>query len=216
MLWDVPGAEAVAVVRAWRNRDRRYDALRLRPPPQRRYRRQAAAATGSCGGRRPPRTRLFAGGCGGNVTATSAANDVWSLTAWHEPWLVPCGWCTTVDEKREERSDAFDGSRRSAGGVATVTIGLAARVDRLGVHWWPLRPGRSDAPADAGTESSPEAAPRRSIGRAAGVAGGQTSLREPLPGVLRDGHRTTHLSPVRRLIGAPRWFRATPGCDGSA
>jgi hypothetical protein len=35
----------VAVVRAWRNRDRRDDALRLRPPPQRRYRRQAAAAT---------------------------------------------------------------------------------------------------------------------------------------------------------------------------
>jgi hypothetical protein len=31
MLWDVPAAEAVAVVRAWRNRGR--------------YRRQAAAAT---------------------------------------------------------------------------------------------------------------------------------------------------------------------------
>jgi len=45
MIRDVPGAEAVAVVRAWRNRDRRDDALRLRPPPQRRYRRQAAAAT---------------------------------------------------------------------------------------------------------------------------------------------------------------------------
>ncbi|MBU6334104.1 MAG: hypothetical protein KGS47_06830 [Chloroflexi bacterium] len=36
----VPGAVAVAVVRAWRNRDRRDDALRLRS-----YRRQAAAAT---------------------------------------------------------------------------------------------------------------------------------------------------------------------------
>ncbi|MBU6334895.1 MAG: hypothetical protein KGS47_10915 [Chloroflexi bacterium] len=45
MLWDVPGAEAAAVVRAWRNRDRRDDALRLRPSPRRRYRRQAAAAT---------------------------------------------------------------------------------------------------------------------------------------------------------------------------
>jgi hypothetical protein len=65
MIWDVPGAEAVAVVRAWRKRgrlalgmflagsvvrawrkrDRRDDALRLRPPPRRRYRRQAAAAT---------------------------------------------------------------------------------------------------------------------------------------------------------------------------
>jgi hypothetical protein len=45
MLWGVPGAVAVAVVRAWRNRDRRDDALRLRPPPQRRYRRRAAAAT---------------------------------------------------------------------------------------------------------------------------------------------------------------------------
>ncbi|MBU6333000.1 MAG: hypothetical protein KGS47_01250 [Chloroflexi bacterium] len=45
MIWDVPGAVAVAVVRAWRNRDCRDDALRLRPPPQRRYRRQAAAAT---------------------------------------------------------------------------------------------------------------------------------------------------------------------------
>ncbi|MBU6335528.1 MAG: hypothetical protein KGS47_14160 [Chloroflexi bacterium] len=45
MIWDVPGAEAVAVVRAWRNRDRRDDALRLRPPPRRRYRRQTAAAT---------------------------------------------------------------------------------------------------------------------------------------------------------------------------
>jgi len=43
MIWDVPGAEAVAVVRAWRNRDRRDNALR--PPPKRRYRRQAAAAT---------------------------------------------------------------------------------------------------------------------------------------------------------------------------
>jgi hypothetical protein len=31
MNWDVPRAEAVAVVRAWRNRDRRDDALR-RPP----------------------------------------------------------------------------------------------------------------------------------------------------------------------------------------
>jgi len=45
MLWGVPGAVAVAVVRAWRNRDRRDDALHLRPPPQRSYRRQAAAAT---------------------------------------------------------------------------------------------------------------------------------------------------------------------------
>jgi hypothetical protein len=45
MNWDVPGAEAVAVVRAWRKRDRRDDALRLRLPPRRRYRRQAAAAT---------------------------------------------------------------------------------------------------------------------------------------------------------------------------
>jgi hypothetical protein len=45
MLWNVPEAKAVTVVRAWRNRDRRDDALRLRPPPQRRYRRQAAAAT---------------------------------------------------------------------------------------------------------------------------------------------------------------------------
>jgi hypothetical protein len=45
MNWGVPEAEAVAVVRAWRNRDRRDDALRLRPPPQRRDRRQAAAAT---------------------------------------------------------------------------------------------------------------------------------------------------------------------------
>jgi hypothetical protein len=32
MIRDVPGAEAAAVVRAWRNRDRRDDALRLRPP----------------------------------------------------------------------------------------------------------------------------------------------------------------------------------------
>jgi hypothetical protein len=45
MIWDVPGAEAVVVVRAWRKRDRRDDALRLRPSPQRRYRRQVAAAT---------------------------------------------------------------------------------------------------------------------------------------------------------------------------
>jgi hypothetical protein len=45
MIWHAPGAEAVAIVRAWRKRDRRDDALRLRPPPQRRYRRQAAAAT---------------------------------------------------------------------------------------------------------------------------------------------------------------------------
>jgi hypothetical protein len=45
MNWGVPEAEAVIVVRAWRNRGRRDDALRLRPPPQRRYRRQAAAAT---------------------------------------------------------------------------------------------------------------------------------------------------------------------------
>jgi hypothetical protein len=45
MIWDGPGAEAVAVVRARLKRDRWDDALRLRPPPQRRYRRQAAAAT---------------------------------------------------------------------------------------------------------------------------------------------------------------------------
>jgi hypothetical protein len=45
MPWDVPGAEAVAVVRAWLKSGRWNDALRLRPPPQRRYRRQAAAAT---------------------------------------------------------------------------------------------------------------------------------------------------------------------------
>ncbi|MBU6334564.1 MAG: hypothetical protein KGS47_09185 [Chloroflexi bacterium] len=45
MIRDMPGAEAVVVVRAWRNRDRRDDALRPRPPSQRRYRRQAAAAT---------------------------------------------------------------------------------------------------------------------------------------------------------------------------
>jgi hypothetical protein len=45
MIWHAPGAKAVAIVRAWRNRGRRDDALRLRPPPQRRYRRRAAAAT---------------------------------------------------------------------------------------------------------------------------------------------------------------------------
>jgi hypothetical protein len=35
MNWDMPGAAAVAVVRAWRKRDRRDDALRLslRPRP---------------------------------------------------------------------------------------------------------------------------------------------------------------------------------------
>ncbi len=45
MIWDVAGAEAVAVVRAWLKSDRWDDALRLRPPPQRTYRRQAASAT---------------------------------------------------------------------------------------------------------------------------------------------------------------------------
>jgi hypothetical protein len=45
MIWDVPGAKAVAVVRAWLKSDRWDDALRLHPPPQRRCRRQAAAAT---------------------------------------------------------------------------------------------------------------------------------------------------------------------------
>lgn len=45
MIWDVAGAEAVAVVRAWLNSDRWDEALRLRPPPQRTYRRQAATAT---------------------------------------------------------------------------------------------------------------------------------------------------------------------------
>jgi len=44
-IWDVPAAEAVAVVRAWLKSGRWNDALRLRPSPQRRYRRQAAAAT---------------------------------------------------------------------------------------------------------------------------------------------------------------------------
>jgi hypothetical protein len=33
MPWDVPGAEAVAVVRAWLKSGRWNDALRLRPPP---------------------------------------------------------------------------------------------------------------------------------------------------------------------------------------
>jgi len=32
-IWDVPGAEAVAVVCTWQKRDRRDDALRLRPSP---------------------------------------------------------------------------------------------------------------------------------------------------------------------------------------
>jgi hypothetical protein len=40
----MPGAEAVAVVRAWLKSDCWDDALRLCLPPQRRYRRQAAAA----------------------------------------------------------------------------------------------------------------------------------------------------------------------------
>jgi hypothetical protein len=47
MIRDVPGAEAVAVIRAWLTSDRWNDALRLHPPPQRPYRRQAAAATTS-------------------------------------------------------------------------------------------------------------------------------------------------------------------------
>jgi hypothetical protein len=33
MIWDMPGAEAVAVVRAWLKSDRRDDALRLCLPP---------------------------------------------------------------------------------------------------------------------------------------------------------------------------------------
>jgi hypothetical protein len=45
MIWDVAGAEAVAVVRAWLKSDRWDEALRLRPPPQRTYRRQDAIAT---------------------------------------------------------------------------------------------------------------------------------------------------------------------------
>lgn len=44
MIWDAPGAEAVAVVRAWLKSDRWDEAMRLRPPPQRPYRRQAASA----------------------------------------------------------------------------------------------------------------------------------------------------------------------------
>lgn len=42
MIWDVAGAEAVAVVRAWLKSDRWNEAMRLRPPPRRPYRRQAA------------------------------------------------------------------------------------------------------------------------------------------------------------------------------
>jgi len=40
MIWDVPGAEAAAVIRAWQKRDRWDGALHLRI-----CRRQAAAAT---------------------------------------------------------------------------------------------------------------------------------------------------------------------------
>ncbi len=45
MIRNAAGAEAVAVVRAWLNRDRWDEALRLRPPPQRTYRRQEVAST---------------------------------------------------------------------------------------------------------------------------------------------------------------------------
>ncbi len=45
MIRDAAGAEAVAVVHAWLNRDRWDEALRLRPPPQRTYRRQEVAST---------------------------------------------------------------------------------------------------------------------------------------------------------------------------
>ena len=41
MIWDVEGAEAVAVVRAWLKSDRWNEAMQLRPLPHRTYRRQA-------------------------------------------------------------------------------------------------------------------------------------------------------------------------------
>lgn len=44
MIWDAPGAEAVAVVRAWLKSERWDEAMRLRPPPQRLYRRQTESA----------------------------------------------------------------------------------------------------------------------------------------------------------------------------
>jgi hypothetical protein len=42
MIWDVEGAEAVAVVRAWLKSDRWGEAMSLRSPPRRTYRRQVA------------------------------------------------------------------------------------------------------------------------------------------------------------------------------
>jgi hypothetical protein len=44
MIWNVPEAEAVAVVRAWLKSGRWDEAMRLRPPPQRTYQRQTVAA----------------------------------------------------------------------------------------------------------------------------------------------------------------------------
>lgn len=40
MIWDVAGAEAVAVVRAWIKSNRWQEAMQLRPPPRRTYQRQ--------------------------------------------------------------------------------------------------------------------------------------------------------------------------------
>jgi hypothetical protein len=47
MIWDVDGAEAVAVVRAWLKSERWDEAMRLRPPPQRTYRQREASSAAS-------------------------------------------------------------------------------------------------------------------------------------------------------------------------
>ncbi len=56
MIWDAPGAAAVATVRAWLKSERWAEAMGLRPPPQRTYVRQMDRPQPVCAGAAPARS----------------------------------------------------------------------------------------------------------------------------------------------------------------